>query len=153
MEAFNVHVKESKLTRQLITVLTLIAVLVFLSGAPALLAAASAKATFEVSFGFKAADRIHPGGPYEIAFDEGDNHFRLRNVKTGKVTLVPFATRTEGRGQCKSCGKKLGEAELVFHQDEGAPYLTEVYMPRSDGFHLGGAPGKDHKHVGMKSGH
>jgi hypothetical protein len=135
------------------TVLAVLAVLVALNGTSALAAAPSAKAHFEVSFGFKAADTIHPGGKYEIAYEEGDKHFSLRNVKSGKTTIVPFATRTEGRGQCKSCGKPIGEAELVFQQDEGAPYLYEVYMPNSDGFYLAGAPGKEHKHVGMQSGH
>ena len=124
-----------------------------LSGTSAIAAAPSAKANFEVSFGFKAADKVHPGGQYEILFEEGDNHFSLRNVKTGQVTVVPFATRTEGRGQCKSCGKPIGEAEIVFQQDEGAPYLTDVYMPHSDGFHLAAQPGKEHKHVVMQSGH
>jgi hypothetical protein len=128
------------------------AALVLLSVASVFGAAPSAKAHFEVSFGFKAADKVHPGGKYEISYEEGDKHFNLRNVESGQVTIVPFATRTEGRGQCKSCGKPIGEAELVFQQDEGAPYLADVYMPNSDGFHLPGAPGKEHRHVSMQAG-
>ena len=141
------------MSKKTITILVALLVMVGFSGASVLAAAPSSKANFEVSFGFKVADRVHPGGKYEITFAEGDNHFSLRNVETGKVTIVPFATRTEGRGQCKSCGKPIGEAELVFQQDEGAPYLADVYMPHSDGFHLAAAPGKEHKHVGMQSGH
>jgi len=140
------------MSKQLVTILATMAVLVGFSGYSAQGAAPSAKASFEVSFGFKVTEKVHPGGNYEISFQEGDEYFSLRNVKTGTVTIVPFLTRTEGRGQCKTCGKPIGEAELVFQQDEGAPYLTDVYMPHSDGFHLGGAPGKDHKHVGMQSG-
>lgn len=138
--------------RKQLMILVTLAILVSLGGFSSLAAASSAKASFEVSFGFKAAQQIHPGGKYEIAFEEGDNHFTLYNVTTGKTSVVPFLTRTEGRGQCKSCGKPIGEAELVFQQDEGAPFLTDVYMPHSDGFHLGGAPGKEHKHLGMQSG-
>jgi hypothetical protein len=145
--------EKSKVSKKAVTSLTVLFVLVGLIASSTVAAAPSAKANFEVSFGFKAADKVHPGGHYEILFEEGDSHFSLRNVKTGKVTIVPFATRTEGRGQCKSCGKPIGEAELVFQQDEGAPYLYEVYMPNSDGFHLGAAPGKEHKHVGVRSGH
>lgn len=134
------------------TIVAILTILVALTGSSALIAAASSKAHFEVSFGFKAADKVHPGGKYEITYEEGDNHFNLRNLKTGKVTIVTFASRSEGRGMCKSCAKPVGEAELVFQQNEGAPYLADVYMPHSDGFHLGAAPGKDHKHVGMASG-
>ena len=135
--------------KQLLTILTTLVVLV--AGYSPLTAAPSSKANFEVSFGFKVADKIHPGGKYAISYNEGDNHFSLRHLATGKVTLVPFVTRTEGRGVCKSCGKALGEAEIVFQQDEGAPVLNEVYMPNSDGFQLGGAPGKEHQHLGMQS--
>lgn len=137
--------------RQITTVLTATVLLLGVSAHFAYAAAPSAKASFEVSFGFKVSDRVYPGGQYEILYSEGNTYFSLRNTKSGKTTVVPFATRTSGRGQCKSCGKPLGEAELVFQQDEGAPYLTDVYLPASDGFHLGGAPGKDHKHVGMQS--
>ncbi len=138
--------------KSLIAVFATVVIVAGFSGFSNLAAAPSAKANFEVSFGFKAADKVHAGGKYEISFQEGDDYFSLRNLKTGQVTVVPFLTRTEGRGQCKSCGKPIGEAELVFQQDEGAPYLSDVYMPHSDGFHLGGAPGKEHQHVGMESG-
>ena len=137
--------------KRFMTVLTATVLLLGINGHFAYAAAASAKASFEVSFGFKVGDKVYPGGHYELAFTEGNDYFSLRNTKTGKTSIVPFSSRTSGRGQCKSCGKPVGEAELVFQQDEGAPYLTDVYMPNSDGFHLGGALGKDHKHVGMQS--
>lgn len=140
------------MSRRILTVLSVFSVLLVFSSVSSL-AAPSAKANFEVSFGFKAANKVHPGGKYEIVYEEGNNHFSLRNVTSGNVTIVPFATRTEGRGQCKSCGKPIGEAEIIFQQDEGAPYLTEIYMPHSDGFHLAAAPGKEHKHVEMESGY
>ena len=97
----------------------------------------------DVPFAFKAGDKEFAAGSYKIQpMKQSQNTISFRNTKTGETTLVPFITRLSPRGP--------GAGNVVFDKVGGQSYLSEVYLPGLDGFHLQGAPG-EHTHAVLGS--
>jgi hypothetical protein len=122
------------MNKQLLTVLAM-AVAIGLVGVPAL----AQKAVVKIPFSFVAGDRELPAGTYSIRPEmETQNRLTIRNQDTGDSIMVPVITRLADKG--------AKELELVFDKAGDKSYLSEVYIPGVDGYHLKGAPGQ-HTHV------
>jgi hypothetical protein len=90
--------------------------------------------TVDVPFQFKAGNTDFPAGSYKIrALKQSPGTLSFRNANTGETTLVPFITRLSPRDPSKGAA--------VFDKQDNQSYLSEVYLPGLDGFHLQGAPG------------
>jgi hypothetical protein len=95
--------------------------------------------SLNVPFAFKAADKTFSAGTYTItAMKENKNTLSIRNSKTGEETTIPFITRLSPRDGTKG--------SVVFDKVNDQSYLSEIYLPGLDGFHLQGAPG-EHTHA------
>jgi len=95
--------------------------------------------TVDVPFEFKAGNKDFAAGSYKIQpMKQSPNTLSFRNMKTGDTTLVPFVTRLSPRDPSKGTA--------VFDKQSNQSYLSEVYLPGLDGFHLQGAPG-EHTHA------
>jgi len=118
-----------------------VAVTVFALGIGGTLAY-SQSAVVDVPFKFKVGNSELPPGPYKIAqVDRNSNMLTVRNVATGDSAVVAFLTRLSPREGDRSI--------IVFDKVGTKSFLSEVYLPGIDGYHLQGAPGK-HTHVKVK---
>jgi hypothetical protein len=96
----------------------------------------------DVPFEFSAGDTKLAAGRYQIGVtDQNTAILEIKNLNTGKAVMVPYVTRLAARGS--------DEALLLFDQQEGQKYLSEVFAPPADGFYLQGAKGK-HTHTTVK---
>ncbi len=102
-------------------------------------AIAASKVVVEVPFEFTAGNQNLPAGTYHfIEPTSGMNSLTIRNAASGESFMVPVITRLS---------RKNGDAPaVVFDKVGDMHYLSEVYIPGMDGFHLPGHPGK-HEHV------
>ncbi len=91
--------------------------------------------TATVKFPFQVGKESLPAGKYRIY--AVDSRLMIRNVDTGRVINVTYLTRLSSRE---------GGSQVVFDRDAGTFFLSEIYLPGTDGYHLQGAPGK-HTHV------
>ncbi len=98
--------------------------------------------TANVQFPFKAAGQEFAAGKYRIEVDLQSEQIKLQNEATGKGALMTYRALISGRGD---------EALVVFDKQGDQYYLSEIYVPGTDGFELKGATGK-HTHVKVKAG-
>ena len=95
-------------------------------------------ATVDIPFPFIAGTTEMPAGRYQIKqSDPAANNLSIRRMDNNNTIQVPVLTRISDRGETT--------AQVVFDKTEDKNYLSEVYIPGIDGFHLQGAPGK-HTH-------
>jgi hypothetical protein len=92
--------------------------------------------TVAVPFEFKVGDRTMPAGSYDFRRSKDDTTLTIRSLDTGEESIVAFITRLSPREDRKG--------SLAFDETNNTHYLSEVYMPGIDGFHLQGAPGEHH---------
>ena len=83
-----------------------------------------------------------PAGSYEFRSSEDHTSVTIKSLNTGDSSVVPFITRLSPRPDRKG--------SLAFDQMHGTHYLSEIYLPGMDGFHLQGAPGQ-HEHSMLKA--
>lgn len=103
---------------------------------------AQGKVTVDVAFDFSAAGTKFPAGSYALETTrQSGSAIWIRNLASGNSVAVPYITRLSPRSADK--------AEFVFDKDGDNAYLSEVYVPGTDGYHLKGAPGK-HTHVSVQ---
>lgn len=95
----------------------------------------------QIPFEFKVGDRSLPAGAYRIEVKSGSQTLYLTNKSSGDQIAVPYLSRISSRADVKS--------GVVFDKDNGASYLSEVYLGGGDGYYLKGAPG-DHSHTALK---
>ncbi len=95
--------------------------------------------TVEIPFKFSAAGEEFSPGRYEITPDpQGASRLRIRSLPNGETKLVSYMTRLSVRTS--------DQPQLVFDKEGNLSYLTEIYLPGTDGYYLKGAPG-DHQHT------
>jgi hypothetical protein len=100
------------------------------------------RVVLNVPFEFHIAKAKYPAGQYAIS-QESPSTLKLTNLDSNKDVIVPFITRLAARN--------IDKPELVFDKDGNDAYLSEIHVPRSDGFFLQAAPGK-HEHVTVGAG-
>jgi hypothetical protein len=124
--------------------LTTVAALVLGIGLAATVASAAGPVRVDVPFSFYLNGKEMSAGKYEI-LPQGQAMASLsvRPVSGGNLQLASVWTRLADNGDRK--------ATVVFDVADGKHYLSEVFIPGSDGFALEGAPGK-HTHVRITSG-
>jgi hypothetical protein len=121
---------------------SLLPVVVLLMGAGLAFAAARPIADATVPFAFAVSGTEVPAGKYEVLLeDPAVGTLLLRNIESGKSTLVPFSTRLAMR--------QNDENALVFDTAGEKHYLSEIHVSGSDGYFLPGAPGQ-HTHTQVK---
>jgi hypothetical protein len=120
----------------------LVLAVIAVAGSGSLLSAQMMKV--DIPFEFKVEDKVLSAGTYEIRHEKGSSSLTLKNLDTSEMTRVPFITRLSKRPD--------REGSVAFDEANGASYLSEVYLPRVDGFHLQGAPG-EHDHSTRHASH
>lgn len=99
---------------------------------------AQGRARVKIDFGFVAGGKDMPAGSYDLELQEG-GRLSIRSAD-GKVTgLMQVITRL-GRHDTDT------ETELVFDKVKGESYLSELWLPHSDGYLLLTTPA-DHEHL------
>jgi hypothetical protein len=121
---------------------SLLTAAVVLVGAGLASAAARPIADATVSFGFSVAGTQEPAGKYEVLVEDPSlGTLVLKNVETGKTTIVTSTTRLAMR--------EGDQSALVFDKSGDRFYLSEIHISGSDGYFLPGAPG-EHTHAQVK---
>jgi hypothetical protein len=96
----------------------------------------------QIPFTFIANGKELPAGKYLISPQEQDPRILLiRSEKGADSALLPVITRLSA--------SESSEPRVVFDKVGEKHYLSEVYLPRMDGFQLPGAPG-EHSHQDVK---
>ncbi len=121
--------------RRLLFVSSVIAIVLSVGG---MAAWAQNSGAVKIPFVFTAGDKELPAGQYTIRPNANGNGLTVINLDTNVTVIVPVLTRLSARP-----GKSV---QMVFDKTEDKSFLTEVYFPGMDGFHLQGAPGK-HAHT------
>jgi hypothetical protein len=112
-------------------------------GFSVLFAFQAARLIVDVPFEFMAGKTQLPAGKYEISqIDMSAPVLVIRNVAIGKGIDVPFLTRLAPRD--------IAQPEAVFDNTGTQNYLSEIYIPATDGFLIQGAPG-NHTHKKIKA--
>jgi hypothetical protein len=96
----------------------------------------------DITFEFHVGGRVLPAGTYEFKVDDKQDMVSVTNTKTRNTVVAPVLTRISQRSG--------NEAQVVFDKVQDRSYLSELYVPGIDGFHLTGAPGP-HTHVSVKA--
>lgn len=98
----------------------------------------------QVPFEFTAGSATLPAGHYQIQASTAPNEDVLfvRNVDTGKRTIVDYITRIAARGD--------GQSSFVFDEIGGQHILSEIHPASADGYLLKGAGKTPHSHKQMK---
>jgi hypothetical protein len=111
--------------------LVLCALIAMGSGAVTALADTGGKTTFNIGFEFSAGDTTFPAGNYELSPGKPTQFtMTIRNVDGGKTSVAHISSRLAPRNS--------GKAELVFDQEAGKMYLSEVHIPGTDGYYIAG---------------
>jgi hypothetical protein len=96
----------------------------------------------QIPFEFVANGKELPAGKYLIAPQEQNPRILvIRSEKGAESVLLPVITRLSA--------PESSEPRVVFDKAGEKRYLSEVYLPRMDGFQLAGAPG-EHTHQNVK---
>jgi hypothetical protein len=96
-----------------------------------------------VDFGFYAGGKLLPAGSYEFKpAGSTESTLNVLNTKTRETSVVPILTTISN--------KLPADGEVVFDHAGNDYYLTEIFIPGTDGFLLKGAQGK-HTHVSVKA--
>jgi hypothetical protein len=96
-----------------------------------------------VAFSFMAAGKELPAGSYQIrVVGTSVKQLAFKNADSGAVAQVAVVTRLADIGG--------DDPSLVFDVEDGMHYLSEVHIPRMDGFLIAGAKG-EHKHETVKA--
>ncbi len=98
--------------------------------------------TASIEFSFHAAGQVLPPGTYECKTLNESTTLQVTNTKTGSSILVPILTMISK--------KPAAGAEVVFDKKGNDFYLSEVFIPGSDGLLLEGVKGQ-HTHVSVKA--
>jgi hypothetical protein len=88
-----------------------------------------------IAFPFKAAGKTLPAGKYKIYTSQ--SKLLIRQLDGKEELTLPYLTRLAA---------KEGGPQVVFDKVGEDHFLSEIYLPGTDGYHLAGAPGK-HTHV------
>ena len=96
----------------------------------------------QIPFEFVANGKELPAGKYLISPQDQDPRILvIRSEKGADSVLLPVVTRLSA--------SESSEPRVVFDKAGEKHYLSEVYLPRMDGFQLAGAPG-EHTHQDVK---
>ncbi len=96
----------------------------------------------DIAFPFSAGGKVFQAGTYEFKPGIQTNVLNVINTKTRQTFSIPVLTRLSPRNP--------EESSLVFDKVQDQSYLSELYFPGQDGFHVSGAPGP-HTHVVVKA--
>jgi hypothetical protein len=123
-------------------VLSLLPMVLLLTGAGLASAAGRAVADAKVPFAFAVAGKEMPAGGYEIVQEDATlGTLLLRNMDSGKGVLVPYTTRLAMR--------EGDQDQLVFDKVGEKCYLSEIHLSGADGYFLQGAK-VQHTHTQVK---
>jgi len=123
------------------TVLSLLGLMMLVLSLGAIPVLAQGRVVFDISFEFNAGGSKLPAGRYEIMIDrQAANVISIRNLENGKSIVTHYITRLGPR--------EIEKPEIIFDKDGDQAYLAEIHIPKIDGYHLKGAPGK-HSHVSV----
>ncbi len=96
----------------------------------------------DITFPFGAGGNLFQAGTYEFRASAQTDVVTVTNMKTRQTFDIPVLTRLSARTP--------EESSLVFDKMKDQTYLSELYFPGADGFHVAGAPGP-HTHLVVKS--
>ena len=96
----------------------------------------------DISFPFNVGSKVFQAGTYEFRAGIQTDVLTMTNTKTRQSFSIPVLTRLSARSP--------EEANLVFDKVKDQSYLSELYFPGEDGFHVAGTPGP-HTHVVVKA--
>jgi hypothetical protein len=99
----------------------------------------------QVPFEFTVGSAKLPAGHYQIqpSTSPGEDVLIVRNVDTGKRTVVDYITRIAPRKDAMSV--------FVFDEVGGQQILSEIQLANSDGYLLPAAAKKPHTHKEVKA--
>ncbi len=96
----------------------------------------------DIAFPFNAGSKVFQAGTYEFRAGSQTDVITMTNLKTRESFTVPVLTRLSARPPEESC--------VVFDKVKEQSYVSELYFPGEDGFHVTGAHGP-HTHVIVKA--
>lgn len=98
----------------------------------------------DVPFDFTVDQGAMSAGAYEVVAEgPGGNELLLRDKLTGDLTRLPVLFRLADTGRDK--------AYLVFDSTSEGRFLSEIHLPKEDGYAIKAAPGR-HDHVTIPAG-
>jgi hypothetical protein len=107
-----------------------------------MVAVAQKSSAIKIPFAFWIGDQQLQAGQYSFKPNENMNALVVHNVDKNQSVNVPVLTRLSPRPE--------RSVQLVFDKADDKNFLSEVYFPGMDGFHLKGAPGK-HTHTKLEA--
>jgi hypothetical protein len=99
--------------------------------------------TADIPFSFIAEGKPYPAGTYQFSMNDAESTVMIHNLRSAQEDgWVSIVTRLAPRSQA--------EAAVVFDVVQNDHYLSEIHVPRMDGFYFKSAPAK-HTHVMVRS--